>query len=265
MGVVELRAIRMPERPGDARGARRAVPLDRRAARRRRTTASRSSTGTTSSTIGSRCPSALSRDLRLVLGDLDEHGLGLPAPAAPRARRVAPAAASRAGSATRRSTLRPALEFWPLVGDVASQERRGARIVDASTQRWEIAIDGPGPERVGVGGKWCTPARARRRTCARSACAAASTRRRPAFTPACPRHRSARRSSGRGAGRAQRIELWAWRPERRPVRRRCRTTTTEALARRQERIRITTHDGNDLEVSGAWPDPRSYTLDTRRG
>jgi len=94
-------------------------------------------------------PAALDLDLRRVLGDLDEHGLGIPA----QLRRElecwrAPGITCRLGDAT--LTLRPALEFWPLVGDTASQERAGARIVDASTQRWEIAVDGPGPDRVFV-------------------------------------------------------------------------------------------------------------------
>jgi uncharacterized protein (DUF2126 family) len=36
--------------------------------------------------------------------------------------------------------LRQALEFWPLVGDVASQEGGGSRLVDASTTRLQVAI-----------------------------------------------------------------------------------------------------------------------------
>ena len=36
--------------------------------------------------------------------------------------------------------LQQALEFWPLVGDVASQERGGSRLVDASTTRLQITI-----------------------------------------------------------------------------------------------------------------------------
>src|ERR1043165_9854557 len=85
-------------------------------------------------------PAALHRDLRHVLGDLDEHGLGVPAQL--RGELEAwrtPGIICRLGNAV--LTLRPALEFWPLVGDVASQERAGARIVDASTHRWEISIE----------------------------------------------------------------------------------------------------------------------------
>jgi uncharacterized protein (DUF2126 family) len=36
--------------------------------------------------------------------------------------------------------LQQALEFWPLVGDVASQERGGTRLVDASTRRLQIKL-----------------------------------------------------------------------------------------------------------------------------
>jgi uncharacterized protein (DUF2126 family) len=36
--------------------------------------------------------------------------------------------------------LHQALEFWPLVGDVASQERGGSRLIDASTTRLQITL-----------------------------------------------------------------------------------------------------------------------------
>lgn len=36
--------------------------------------------------------------------------------------------------------LHRALEFWPLVGDVASQERGGSRMIDASTARLQIVV-----------------------------------------------------------------------------------------------------------------------------
>ena len=36
--------------------------------------------------------------------------------------------------------LQQALEFWPLVGDVASQERGGSRLVDASTTRLQVSL-----------------------------------------------------------------------------------------------------------------------------
>lgn len=36
--------------------------------------------------------------------------------------------------------LERALDFWPLVGDVASQEQGGSRLVDASTARWQVLL-----------------------------------------------------------------------------------------------------------------------------
>ncbi|MGH8552189.1 MAG: transglutaminase family protein, partial [Methylococcales bacterium] len=36
--------------------------------------------------------------------------------------------------------IQQALEFWPLVGDVASQERGGSRLVDASTTRLQVSM-----------------------------------------------------------------------------------------------------------------------------
>lgn len=36
--------------------------------------------------------------------------------------------------------LQQAVEFWPLVGDVASQERGGSRLIDASTTRLQIVV-----------------------------------------------------------------------------------------------------------------------------
>ncbi|MBI1424788.1 MAG: hypothetical protein GC149_15185 [Gammaproteobacteria bacterium] len=42
--------------------------------------------------------------------------------------------------------LHQALEFWPLVGDVASQERGGSRLVDASTTRLQICMGMEAPD-----------------------------------------------------------------------------------------------------------------------
>jgi uncharacterized protein (DUF2126 family) len=106
-------------------------------------------------------PHELAADLAAVLADLEAHGLPLPAPLAaelltPRE----PLAAIEMGGA--RITLTPALEFWPLVGDVASQESHGARIVDSSTSRVEVQVEAPsgeGPGTVAAAG-WGLPLRA---------------------------------------------------------------------------------------------------------
>ncbi len=99
-------------------------------------------------------PHALHCDLSCVLEDLRDHGFGLD-----RAfeeileTRAEPIARVKTGEAT--MTLTPALEFWPLLGDVASQEQAGARLVDASSSRVEIFVTHPrgvSPGRITVGG-----------------------------------------------------------------------------------------------------------------
>lgn len=102
-------------------------------------------------------PHYLSRDLDEVYADLAAHGAALPE--AVREWLLPPAHAalgevSRPGLSLR---VDAALEFWPLLGDVASQEGGGSRTVDASTRRlqvllraddedelaaWEVAVNG---------------------------------------------------------------------------------------------------------------------------
>lgn len=61
-----------------------------------------------------------------------------------------------------RLRLEQALEFWPLVGDVASQEGGGSRLVDASTSRLQVLLTADGPDaeakldalKVSVNGHW---------------------------------------------------------------------------------------------------------------
>ncbi len=103
-------------------------------------------------------PSLLREDLVAVLADLDAHGFGLgPALASRLLDGPPPLARATLGDAT--LTVSPAREFWPLVGDVASQERRGARLVDSSTERLELLVEVPAgapPPRVGAMG-WHVP------------------------------------------------------------------------------------------------------------
>jgi len=103
-------------------------------------------------------PTFLDEDLRGVLDDLATHGLGLgPATTALLLGRHPPLAEITLDRAT--LTVVPAVEFWPLLGDVASQERAGARLVDASTERIEVCIAhdrGAPPGRLGADG-WEVP------------------------------------------------------------------------------------------------------------
>ncbi len=258
MGVVELRAVRMPERP--AMLVALAV-LFRSIVARLIVSHYRAPLVDWHDELHDRfaLPTALTRDLRLVLGDLDEHGLGVPA----LLRREleawrAPGITCRLGDAT--LGLRPALEFWPLVGDVASQERAGARIVDASTQRWELSIEGPGPDRVAIGGKWVNL-----RAIGDGVCAIGVRRR--IYTPSPGLHPGLALGDPLAldwswAGRAQHVELWAWRPAGGPYPG-LPKDAADALERRQERIVVATRDG-EVEANSRWVETRPFTIDLRR-
>ncbi|HEY5923901.1 MAG TPA: transglutaminase family protein, partial [Kofleriaceae bacterium] len=78
MGVVELRAVRMPERPGMLAAL---AALFRSIVARLAVSHYRAPLVDWHDELHDRfaLPSALHRDLRMVLGDLDEHGLGIPA------------------------------------------------------------------------------------------------------------------------------------------------------------------------------------------
>jgi uncharacterized protein (DUF2126 family) len=258
MGVVELRAIRMPERPGMFAAL---AALLRSIVARLVVSHYRAPLVDWHEELHDRfaLPAALERDLRMVLGDLDEHGLGIPA----ELRREleawrAPGITCRLGDAT--LGVRPALEFWPLVGDVASQERSTARIVDASTQRWELSFDGPGPDRIAVAGKWV------HMRSIGDGVRAIGVRRRvyqpsPGLHPGLPVV-DPLVVEWSWAGRQQRIDLWAWRPGGGPYAGLPRDDR-EALERRQERIRVSTREG-EVNAPCFWREARPFTIDLRR-
>jgi len=258
MGLIELRAVRMPEHPVMLASL---AALFRSIVARLVVSHYRAPLVDWHDELHDRfaLPAALSRDLRMVLGDLDEHGLGIPA----QLRRELdawrqPGVTCRLGDAT--LTLRPALEFWPLVGDVASQERAGARVVDASTQRLEISLDGAGPDRIAVAGKWA------HLRAVGDGVRAIGVRRRvyqpsPGLHPGLPAT-DPLVIEWSWQGRAQRIELWAWKPDGGaypglPA------DDTDALARRQARIKLTTRDG-EATAAGHWSEARPFTIDLRR-
>jgi len=98
-------------------------------------------------------PHWLGQDLKGVLADLARHGLGLghhlEAALGPEPEEIARVELVGATLAVRR-----AVDFWPLVGDVASQEESTARIVDSSSERVELLVNSPGtvPGRVAAQG-----------------------------------------------------------------------------------------------------------------
>ncbi len=96
-------------------------------------------------------PHVLGDDLAAVLADLEQHGVGL-GPEMSALLREGPEAIAEVELGGARLVIRRALEFWTLVGDVASQERRGARLVDASNSRHELLVTGGDPGRIGAAG-----------------------------------------------------------------------------------------------------------------
>lgn len=85
-------------------------------------------------------PFFLHRDLEAVLADLERTGFGL----GPELKAELLATPERARWETSldgcRLEIEQAMEFWPLVGDVASQERGGSRLVDSSTLRLQLSL-----------------------------------------------------------------------------------------------------------------------------
>jgi uncharacterized protein (DUF2126 family) len=96
-------------------------------------------------------PWFLRRDLEAILDEVAAYGFVL-GPAL-RARLLAPPAPIVGGGRGEDLTITPAREFWPLVGDVASQERRGARVVDSSTVHLEIVVRGAAPGKLTANGR----------------------------------------------------------------------------------------------------------------
>jgi uncharacterized protein (DUF2126 family) len=253
MGIVELRAIRMPARPAMLAAA---AALFRSIVARLVVSDYREDLIDWHDELHDRfaLPSALERDLRHVLGDLDEHALGIPAALRQELDAFrAPGVVCRLGDAT--LTLRPALEFWPLVGDVASQERAGARLVDASTARVELVLEG-GPERIAINGRWARVGGDLRAVGVRRRTYQPSPGLHPGMPPSDPLV-----VEWAWGGRAQRIELHAWQPGGGPYPG-LPADEHDALARRTDRIRITTRDGT-VTADAHWH-VQGHSIDLRQ-
>lgn len=104
-------------------------------------------------------PFFLRQDLREVFSDLEDAGLGLGGVIEEFLLTKESVSLGSVECGGYRLSVEQALEFWPLVGDVASQESGGSRLVDASTTRIQLSVQAlPGVEprwdkvRVGVKG-----------------------------------------------------------------------------------------------------------------
>lgn len=85
-------------------------------------------------------PFHLREDLLQIFADLADSGLEL---AEPITRRLLEDSARHVGSlafSNCRLTVDQAIEFWPLLGDAASQETGSSRLVDASTVRLQLSV-----------------------------------------------------------------------------------------------------------------------------
>jgi uncharacterized protein (DUF2126 family) len=206
-------------------------------------------------------PTFLAEDLRAVLTDLGACGLKPgPATSALLLEEPEPLVELALGPAT--LTVTPAPEFWPLLGDVASQERASARLVDASSARVEVAVrvpQGTPPGRVSAAG-WVLPLHAAEE--GRVHLAAVRTRAwlpHPGLHPGLPAHDPLVLTWERD-GRRVAVELHGWRPggggyEGLPA------DEAEARRRRLERVRV--HEPGPLSPREP-PEPAGFTLDLRR-
>ena len=85
-------------------------------------------------------PFFLRRDLHAVFADLDRAECGLPVPIRAELLDDEFRVLGRVRGPGIELTVRRALEFWPLVGDAASQERGTSRLMDSSTARIELCL-----------------------------------------------------------------------------------------------------------------------------
>jgi len=206
-------------------------------------------------------PTFLAEDLGAVLQDLRACGLHPgPATAALLAERPEPLAEVALGPAT--LTITPAPEFWPLLGDVASQERAGARLVDASSFRLEVRVrvpQGQPPGRVGAGG-WAVPLHlAEAGRCHLAGLRARAFVPHPGLHPGLPAHDPLVITWER-EGRRVAVELHGWLPGGGSY---PGLPAGEAEARRRRLERVRAHEPGPLSLREP-PAPAGFTLDLRR-
>jgi uncharacterized protein (DUF2126 family) len=97
-------------------------------------------------------PYFLRRDLEQVFTDLAGHGVALHPLVQDQLGRDAFAPAWSHGFSGVELSVERAVEFWPLVGDVASQESGGSRTVDSSTARLQLSLRRSDPDAPALDG-----------------------------------------------------------------------------------------------------------------
>jgi len=265
LGLVELRAFRMPTRPGMLAAA---AALLRAIVARLVVAPYREPFVDWSEDLHHTwaLPHLLAQDLRHVLGDLDEHGLGLTA-----GLRSAldgwrdPGILCHLGDAT--LTISRAVEFWPLLGDTASQEQATSRLVDASIERWQLALARADREWLVVQDRAVELADGTYGPHGHPDHRVVGVRRRawvpsPGLHPGMPAQDPLVIEWGHG-GQHQRITLDGWKPgggayDGLPV------DADDAARRRAERIRVETFAVPLPRPARAMRADHAYTIDLRR-
>ncbi len=241
LGVVELRAFRMPPTPD---GMTAAAALVRAVAARCALAPYDHPMIDWGGALHDRwaLPRFLADDLDAVIADLDRHGLPLgPHLTALRRFRDARLARVTLGAAT--LDISRAIEFWPLVGDVASQERATSRLVDASSERLELVARAPGElaARVTIADHAITPRATRIDGAHGARTHVLGLRRRqyrpdPGLVPTLPADEPLEVTLAVG-DQAVRVRWYAWRPDGGGYQG-LPTSNDEATARRAERLVI---------------------------
>jgi uncharacterized protein (DUF2126 family) len=93
-------------------------------------------------------PWELERDLEAVLSDLEAHGFGL----GPELRAClfsSQDAIATLSDGDASLQVHDAISFWPLLGDAVLQATQGARLVDASTTRVQVLVSAPRGQSLG--------------------------------------------------------------------------------------------------------------------
>jgi uncharacterized protein (DUF2126 family) len=207
-------------------------------------------------------PWYLERDLEHVLADLDAHGFGLGPKLISQLRdRPEPLAQLALGDAT--LELRPGVSFWPLLGDLALQEQRGARLVDSSAARVQLLVRTPEGGALGniAANGWRVPLQRVEGDATHRGVGSVIYRTfipQVGLHPAIASHDPLAIEWERG-GECLRVEIYAWKPGGGPYQG-LPADDLEARARREARVIVTKCQPGEFRPSNA----KGLALDLRR-